>query len=349
MQHASHGRYTAHVSPPLRIVVYGAGSIGCYVGGRLLASGGNVSFIARERVMSELREHGLTLTSLDGAALHVLPAALSVSTHGNALAEADLVLVTVKSAATEAAGREIAPLLKRSATVVSLQNGLHMARTLARCLPGFTVLPGMVQFNVIQRGRGAFHQGSEGALEVERHRTLRPLVALFARAGLPLRLHRAMEPVQWAKLLLNLNNPINALSGLPLKQQVGQRDYRRCLALAQAEALGLLSEARIPVARLTPLPPTWLPRLLDVPDFLFARLGARMLEIDPLARSSMWEDLERGRPTEVDYINGEIVQLAAALGRNAPVNTSLVSLVHDAERGGRRNWTGRELLQALMH
>jgi 2-dehydropantoate 2-reductase len=210
------------------------------------------------------------------------------------------------------------------------------------------VLPAMVPFNVINRGNGVFHQGSEGELEIQQHTALAPLAALFARAGLPLKTHRDLLPVQWAKLLFNLNNPINALAGIALKAQLSQRNYRRCLALAQQEALALLDNAGIKPARLTPLPAHWIPPLLCVPDFLFTRLASSMLAIDPLARSSMWEDLEAGRNTEIDWINGEIVRLAQAQNRNAPVNEKLIELVRDVERGNRRQWSSNELLAQLL-
>jgi 2-dehydropantoate 2-reductase len=72
-----------------------------------------------------------------------------------------------------------------------------------------------------------------------------------------------------------------------------------------------------------------------------------MLAIDPLARSSMWEDLEAGRRTEVDWLNGEIVRLARTQGREAPVNTRLLALVRAAEMGGERHWRGAALLAEL--
>jgi 2-dehydropantoate 2-reductase len=327
--------------------VYGAGSIGCYVGGRLLATGSRVTLIGRARLAGELATHGLHLTDWRGADLRVVPADVRFATAPAAAAEADLVLVTVKSAATEDAGRELAPVLQPGTLVVSFQNGLHNAAALRAALPQATVLTGMVQFNVIQRGGGHFHEGSEGKLEVEDHPLLAPYLEAFARAGLPLERHDDMLPVQWAKLILNLNNPINALSNLPLKAELSERSFRRCIALAQAEALALVAAAGITPARLTPLPPHWIPRLLVAPDFLFTRLANRMLAIDPQARSSMWEDLEAGRTTEVDYLNGEIVRLAARLGRTAPVNARLVALVRAAEHGGRRDWTGDELHQEL--
>ncbi|AXQ29798.1 2-dehydropantoate 2-reductase [Solimonas sp. K1W22B-7] len=330
-----------------KICIFGAGSIGCYVGGRLAAHGNDVVFIARPRIVEELSASGLHLTDWEGADLRVAAGQLQLATSAQAAADAGLVLVTVKSAATDEVGAELAAVLKPGAVIVSLQNGLHNAEVLRKRLPGRTVLQGMVPFNVLHRGPGAFHHGSEGKLEAEEHPALEPFLGAFEKAGLPLELHAQMLPVLWAKLLLNLNNAVNALSNQPLKAELSQRAYRRCLALAQEELLGLLGSAGVKPAKLTPLPPHWIPKLLGVPDFLFRRLASQMLEIDPLARSSMWEDLQAGRKTEVDYLNGEVVRLAYAQGRHAPVNARLMSLIHQAENGGQREWSGEALLAEL--
>ncbi|WP_282706762.1 ketopantoate reductase C-terminal domain-containing protein, partial [Glycomyces tenuis] len=167
------------------------------------------------------------------------------------------------------------------------------------------------------------------------------------RPALPLAQRDDMAGVQAAKLLLNLNNAVNALSGLPLAEELSRRAYRRCLAAAQREALAAFAAAGIAPAKLTPLPPKWIPALLGTPDAVFTAAASRMLAIDPLARSSMWEDLEAGRTTEVDHLNGEIVSLARAHGTEAPVNERLVALVRDAESGGRRDWAGEDLLAEL--
>jgi 2-dehydropantoate 2-reductase len=156
-----------------------------------------------------------------------------------------------------------------------------------------------------------------------------------------------MAEVQWGKLLLNLNNPLNALSGLPLKEELAQRDYRRSLALLQREALGVLAAAHIRPARVTPLPPRLLPPLLELPDPLFTRLASRMLAIDPLARSSTYEDLRAGRRTEIDHINGEIVGLAAKVCMKAPANAKVIALIRAAEAGETRRFGGAELLREL--
>ncbi|MFI5709312.1 2-dehydropantoate 2-reductase [Kribbella sp. NPDC051620] len=329
----------------MTIAVYGAGGIGCYVGGRLAAGGADVVFIGRQRLADEVAEHGLRLTDYLGADL-VVPA-VRYETTPTAAADAELVLVTVKSAGTAAAADELASVLKPDAVVISFQNGIRNGEVLQERLPGHTVLTGMVPFNVLNRGGGVFHQGTEGALDVQKHAALQPYVAAFERAGLPLKQHDEILPVQWAKLLLNLNNPVNALSDLPLRDELAQRSYRRCLAAAQDETLALLKAAGITPARLTAVPAHRMPSLLRLPDFVFKRLAGKMLAIDPLARTSMWEDLQAGRPTEIDYLNGEVVRLAESLDRGAPVNAKLVELIRTAETGQTTAIPGPALLKML--
>ncbi|MDX6295340.1 MAG: 2-dehydropantoate 2-reductase [Kribbellaceae bacterium] len=331
----------------MTIAVYGAGAIGCYVGGRLAATGTAVTLIGRQRLAGEIAEHGLHLTDYLGADFRVSPTEVRYETTPGGAADSDLVLVTVKSAATATAAEELAAVLKPNAVVVSFQNGLLNGDVLRERLKYQAIVTGMVPFNVLNRGDGAFHQGTEGGLDTEQHPGLDAYADAFERAGLPLTQHAEILPVQWAKLLLNLNNPINALSDLPLRDELAQRAYRKCLAAAQAEALELLAAAGITPARLMAIPPQRLPGLLRLPDFIFRRLASKMLAIDPLARTSMWEDLQSGRRTEIDYLNGEVVRLAESLGRTAPINQRLVELIRAAESGERRAWSGPELLATI--
>lgn len=324
-----------------RVAVFGAGSVGGWLGGRLAAQV-RVCLIGRTRMTQAITDNGLQLTSYDGWQQHLDPAQVDVATMAEAAAQATLVLVTVKSAATAQAARELVPWLRPGTLVISFQNGLRNAQVLAEALPQCTVLAGMVPYNLLQTGSGRIHQGSSGQLMVQADPALAPFMPVFEAAGIPLLARTDMAAVQAGKLLLNLNNAINALADVPLREQLSQRDWRRCLALAQVEALRVYRAAGIRPARLTPLPASWLPTLLRLPDALFRCLASRMLHIDPLARSSMWEDLAAGRATEVDWIQGEIVALGRHHGVATPVNARLTEIVHEAEHA-RRPWTAQAL------
>ncbi|WP_280237016.1 2-dehydropantoate 2-reductase [Nocardia cyriacigeorgica] len=330
-----------------RVMVLGAGSIGTFVGGKLAAAGAEVTFVGRPRLLDEISASGLQLTDLDGGSATVPADRFSVATEPEAAETADLVLITVKSGATADAAHSLTGRLQPGTVVLSLQNGIGNDGVIRTVLPGHVVLAGMVMFNVVQHGGGHFHRGTDGVIAVHDDPALDRFAADFDRAGLPLDRHADLLPVQWAKLLLNLNNPVNALSGQPLRAELAQRDYRRCLALAQREALDVMNSARIRPARLTPLPPSLMARLLTVPDAVFERVAGRVLAVDPMARSSMADDLAAGRRTEISWLCGEIVGLGAMVGRPTPVNQRLIELILAAEQGDERRWSGSELLGQL--
>ena len=331
----------------MKIAVFGAGSIGAYVGGALLASGADVVLIGRARMRGSVARYGLTLTNLNGHRSQLTPDQVPYVEDPAALATADLILVTVKSADTATAAQTLRAHARPSATVLSLQNGIGNADTLRESLPGWTVLAGMVPFNVVQLPEGRLHRGTEGEIAVEASPALAPWHAAFQAAQMPLLEHTDFAAVQWGKMLLNLNNPVNALSGLPLKTELSQRAYRRCLALLIDEARAVLRAAGIRPAKVARVGPNLLPTLLRLPDMLFTRVAAAMLRIDPQARSSMWEDLQAGRRTEVDYLNGAVVTLAQSLGLQAPANKRMVALMRAAEAGTQPALSGEVLWQAL--
>ena len=313
------------------VLVMGAGSIGCYVGGRLLAAGTPVVFVGRTRVLGDLRRAGLTLSSLDGERAHMDAERLVLADSPPPGLRPALVLLTVKSGATGKAAAQLARSVPAGTPVLSLQNGVGNADAARNAAPTLEVIAGMVPFNVAEIGPGAFHRGTSGTLAAAEHPRLHEWLSVFAQAGLPLELHADMRAVQWGKLLLNLNNPVNALSGMPLRAQLLDRGYRRVLAALQDEALRVLAAARIVPARLTPLPARWLPTLLRLPTPLFRRLAAPMLRIDERARSSMADDLALGRATEVDALCGEVVRMARGLRLAAPLNARMAGLIHEQQ------------------
>ncbi|OEY95086.1 2-dehydropantoate 2-reductase [Acinetobacter proteolyticus] len=315
----------------MKICIYGAGSIGCYLGGRLAAAGANVDFIVRPKIQQQLLQYGLTVSDYLGGRNKVPTNRLQLSTDPNIAAQADIIFVCVKSAATEQVAHELKETLKKNTIIISFQNGLSNVGILKQVLSEHTILEGMVPFNVAAFGNGVFHQGTDGALYVKKHVGLNELVIAFNSAQLELKLEDDMQAIQWAKLLLNLNNSVNALSQLPLKQQLSIRAYRQCLAMAQIEALELLKIAKIKPAQLTALPAQLVPFVLKLPNSIFNIVSKKMLAIDPLARSSMADDLMAGRATEIDWINGEVVRLATQLNLKAPINQKLIELIKQAE------------------
>ena len=317
---------------PCPVLVMGAGSVGCYVGGRLQAGGVAVDFVGRPRMLNAMRTHGLRVTDRDGADLHLPAETLRLHDRPPPGSKPTLVLLCVKSPATAEAARELAACLPLGTLVLSLQNGLHNAEVAAKAAPGLRHVPGMVPYNIAELTPGHVHRGSDGRLAARHDASLATWVPRLASAGLPLELHPDLLSLQWGKLLLNLNNPVNALSGLPLLAQLLDANHRRQFAALMGEALGVLAAAGIRPGRVTPLPWPWLVRVLRLPTPLFRVAAARMLRVDKLARSSMADDLALGRPTEIDALSGEVVRLARSIGLQAPLNEAIVARIHALER-----------------
>ncbi|HYJ83308.1 MAG TPA: 2-dehydropantoate 2-reductase [Allosphingosinicella sp.] len=332
-----------------RIAIFGAGSIGCFVGGAWAAAGLPVSFVGRERIGREIAGHGLTLTDHSGWRTRLAPEQVDYSTKANALAEADIIALTVKSTGTAAAAREIARNAKKGALVVSFQNGVSNVDLLRSVLKTrFEAVAGMVPYNVAALGHGRFHKGVAGDLVADDVPALRALAERIGEGPARLRLSNDMPAIAWGKLLINLNNAVNALSGRTLLDQLKQRDYRRVVAASILEALGLLEAAGIEPAKIGPLPPRLLPHAIASPNFVFNNLFLKVQKIDSKARSSMADDLKAGRPTEIAYLNGEVVALARKLGREAPVNEAIVSLIRQAELGVEFLWEPAQLRAVVL-
>jgi 2-dehydropantoate 2-reductase len=315
------------------IGVAGAGSIGCFVGGMLAAAGRRVALLGRPRVIGEIEGNGLRLTGFDAAAQEIAPDRLMLSDDPAVFGDVRAVLVTVKSADTAEMAKIIATHAAPDAVIVSLQNGVDNVAVLREHLPGRRVLGGMVPFNVIALGNGRFHRATSGEIVVEGDDA--GTAAALSVPGLNMRASGNIIGVHWGKLVINLLNALNALSGLPLRRQLEQRAWRQLFAEQIAEGLAAIRAEGIRPVSPTPLPVKVMPPLLRLPDALARPLMGRAVKIDPEARSSMWEDLQRGRRTEIDYLQGVIIGIAQRRALAAPLSRRVVDLIKAAEADGK--------------
>jgi 2-dehydropantoate 2-reductase len=299
------------------VAVMGAGAVGSFYGAMLARAGHAVTLIARTAHVQAIQRDGLQLDM----AQRIERIELTASDEVAALAGAQLVLCCVKSTDTEAAARQMAPHLGADAVLMSLQNGVENAATLARivrCRVVPTVVyvatampqPGRVQ----HFGRGDLvigaMPGDDGAAPV-----LQSLVELFASAQVPVRIVADVAAELWAKLLVNCAyNAVSALVQLP---------YARLAALpAVVELQADIVREVIDVAAASGV-------TLSLPDSLAAvqRIASAM----PAQLSSTAQDLARHKPSEIDHLNGYIARRGAELGIHTPVNRCLHALVKLAE------------------
>ncbi|WP_398472444.1 2-dehydropantoate 2-reductase [Tardiphaga sp.] len=311
------------------ICIAGAGSVGCFVGGMLAADGRNVSLLARPRVVDGIAQNGLQLSSFEGGQWRLRAGQVAPSQDPAIMKDANMIVVAVKSGDTAAMAELIARHSAEDAVIISLQNGVGNVATLKQTLPGHCVLGGMVPFNVVTRDDGSVHRGTSGALVIERD--AKENGKRLAVQNLPVSLTENIIGVQWGKLLVNLSNALNALSDLPLHTQLQRRSWRLLFADQMTEGLAVLRAAGISPVATNALPHALTPHLLRLPDSLFGLILRSVMKIDANARSSMWADLQRGRPTEIDHLQGVVVQLANQYGIATPLSRRVIEVVKAAE------------------
>lgn len=309
-----------------KIGIIGAGAIGCFVGGYLISPGHEVYFLGRARLGNEIQKSGLTVTSLDGVSIHHKPASINWVLNFNELPELDIVIVTTKSQDTLASITEIQSKIKKEAVIISLQNGLSNTKVLKSALPQHKIITGMVLYNVSQLNNVAhFKQASKGDIYLSEN--------VDALKVMSVKVVDDIVAIQWGKLLKNLNNALNALSNRPLIIQLRDRNERRLLSKIAKEALAVLKKHNIPVKNTSLIPIAVFPIALTLPDAVFNFISKSEFKIDPQARLSMWQDLELKRKTEIEYLNGEIAEMARQCGMLVPYNQKIIELISLAESG----------------
>lgn len=290
---------------PMSIAVVGAGAVGCYYGGMLARAGHRVTLVGREPHVSAMNRTGLLLDTQTFQAR----VAVQASTAPDAMANARLVLVCVKSPDTEAAGRAMAPFLAEGAVVLSLQNGVDNAQRLSAVL-GREVLPAVVYVATAMAGPGHVRHHGRGELVIGPGAHSAALVALLAQAGVPVQVSDNVAGTLWAKLIVNCAcNAVSAIAQQPygvLARQASVLAVMRdavdeCVAVAQASGIVVQGDA-------------W-------------AMVQGILETMPAQTSSTAQDLARGRRTEIAHLNGYVVQQGGRLGIRTPVNQTLLALV----------------------
>lgn len=296
----------------MKIAVMGAGAVGSYYGAMLARAGHDVVLVGRPAHMEAVRRQGLLLDmqSFHG---HV---PMRGSEHPEDVAGARIVLFCVKSTDTEDAGRQIAPHLDPGAVVLSLQNGVDNAERLQALLPQ-PVVPTVVYVAVEMAGAGHVRHHGRGELVLGPSPRSEETAGVLRAAGIPATVSDNAVGELWAKLILNCAyNALSAATQMPygrLVEGAAILDVMRdvvdeCLAVARAAGVTVPGDAWEAVLRISRSMPAQL--------------------------SSTAQDLARGKPSEIDHLNGYIVRKGGELGVPAPANRVLYALVKLLESHG---------------
>ncbi|MEP1229771.1 MAG: 2-dehydropantoate 2-reductase [Litorimonas sp.] len=335
----------------MKIVILGAGSIGCYLGGILLHAGQDVSFIGRAHYKARLTQNGLRLTHFTREPIQIVAGDIDYHIDAKILETADIVALCTKSQDTKTAAQQIRTYCKANTLIISFQNGVGNADTLKTNLSSDkTILRAIVPFNVTPAAKDVLHCGTDGALVIEASHDARltQLKIAFETAGQAVTLSENIIGDQWAKMIVNLNNGLNVLSGGTLRGGLLQRDYRRALALVVSEALSVAKANNIRVGTFNGRRPEVLLKVLALPNFAYRVVMQFIVKIDVKARSSMLDDLEAGRASEIYYLQGEILRHAKLVHMDAPYNETILKAVLQAfEARNSPRLLGSDILKML--
>ncbi len=302
----------------MKIVIIGPGAMGCLFAFYLLRTGHEVWLLDyREERAAFIRTHGLTIEGVSGN--YQIPFS-RITTDVQQFGKADLVIIFVKAYATERAVKQIEPAIKSNTIMVTLQNGLGNIECITAQVPnvyliagttaqGATLLaPGHIKHAGIgetiignTKGSGKFH------IEFVRD--------LFMNALIPVNTTEDVMSLLWGKLLINCGiNPITAIMQIKNGQLPDSPDLCAVMQRAVEEGIQVARSLGIRIPYENPVE-----KVLDV-----CRATADN-------RSSMLQDIEAGRKTEIEYMNGAIVRLGEQQGISVPVNRFLTEMVRALE------------------
>ena len=304
------------------MVVAGAGALGSVFGGLLARAGFPVVLVGRAEHMATVARDGLRIEGLFGT--HTVRGITTLTDPAALEGAVGTVLLTVKSYDTAAMVRAVAPRLAPDGFVVSLQNGLGNVECAADVLGAARVIaargifgaellaPGRVRVTVIA---APVLVGSPDPQDATRARLAAAWARRFADAGIPSDATDNLPGELWAKVFYNAAlNPLGALLGVPYGYLPDDRDARAIMdrVIDEAFAVARASDVRL--------------RWRDAEAYRTDFYGA-LVPSTAAHRSSMLQDLERGRPTEIDAINGWVARIGAELGVPVPVNTTLTHVI----------------------
>ena len=299
-----------------RIAVVGAGAVGGYFGGMFARAGAPIVLIGRRHFADAVNSNGLVLDKSEGQER----IRVAATTEMSAIRDCSLILFSVKANDTAETAKQIAPFLQPDATVVCLQNGVDNADRV-RAVTNVVTVPAVVYVAVSVPEFGRVKHLARGDLIIGPLSERTTEVAnVFNRAAISCRISENIEGELWVKLLCNCAlNAISALGHARYGQIVQSGDAKQLMQDVVDEVLAVARAAGVV-----------LPGVDDRESGMAAAMKIAMQMAD--AFSSTAQDLNRGRPTEIDALNGYIVRQGAALAVPVPINSALFTLVKLAEQ-----------------
>jgi len=315
----------------MKYAVIGLGAVGSIVGSILIKSGKNVVLIGKPNQVDIIKNNGIKINGINGSLIVERP---NISADYSSLRDVDFIIICVKSYDTKTLAEQIKSYIKKSAIILSLQNGIKNSSILNE-ITGNKTISGIVLFNSLYIESGQTALTIKGGLLIEDEKScsqaIEDLINSFNLKGLSSISAENIKGYQWSKLIVNLQNAVTTLTGQTIKESIIDTNTRLILIATMKEGLNVLERSKISINALPDMDPKKIINRLNFYNTIILRIGSKLLRLKD-ARTSMWQSISRGKSTEIDYFNGEIVNLAKKNNIEAPINEKLVELIKKAEK-----------------
>lgn len=301
----------------MKITIIGSGAMGSLFGGLLAENGHKVTLVDKgEKHVQKINKNRLKITDPQNNTRKIKVKAKTVP---EKTTKPQLAIIFVKSPDTEKAVEDSLQILKPDVNVLTLQNGLGNPETIAKYVPEHKIIAGTTSHGSTKKGPGHIKHAGEGPTEIGRYFTdndefVYDLASVLTDAGIKTDVSNNVRNLIWEKVLVNIGiNPLTALArvknGALLRSEPGCKILERAVEegfqVAEAEGVDIREDI-----------------------VSYAKEIARKTSGN---KSSMLQDMEQGRKTEIEYLSGAIVEKARSHNISVPVNKILTNLILLAE------------------
>ncbi|MEW5758996.1 MAG: ketopantoate reductase family protein [Candidatus Omnitrophota bacterium] len=319
----------------MKIGVIGAGAIGALVGGYLKEKGHDVSLVGRPKNIQAIKNNGLIIEGVRGRKNIFLDADIKLNE------KKDLIVLATKTQDLKEALITNADFLKDT-VILTIQNGVSSDVITSLFVDKKNIVSSIVMFGstCIEEGRVIHNFEGEWIIglpfkegKIENLEKIRQA----AEGAFELYITQEIIGMKWTKLFINFNNCIPAILGKSMQEVFSDLDICKIAINLIREGIDIIEASGAMLVSLPKFPKERFLRLITVSEDEAAKIFSSMmvnLSKEPVY-GSILQSIKRRRPSEIDYINGEIVSLADGLNLNAPLNKKIVKLVHNVENSGK--------------
>ncbi|MBM3244298.1 MAG: ketopantoate reductase family protein [Candidatus Omnitrophica bacterium] len=329
----------------MKIAVVGAGAIGCLVAGYLKLKGEDVVLVGRPELALAIGKLGLSISGVRGNFNVNIKASTQLDY------EPELLILATKTQDIQQALEASRDFIK-GATILTIQNGIRAEEIISRFVDRKNIVSSIVMFGSTYLEPGKVVHNFEGSWIIGKMFNGRPdenliFLSLLLDKAFPTIISENLKGMKYLKIFVNANNCIPAILGLSMQESFSDLDVARISIAVWKEGFELISQAGIELVSLPDFPVENITKLTSIPSSEAAKIFSGImtkLSKDPLY-GSILQSIKRGRASEIDYINGEFVNLAKDNNLLAPLNERLAGLVHKVEQE-RKFLNKEELIEA---